>query len=119
MHTTRGLLLSVAAGHTRGACELMTHTRLNTRTTCPAWCVRTHGDLVGEDDLVHVGEVEAVGKKMLAHLCMSVDPVTSMVDGPYVLLGGTDYTLEEARALGQALLALAAEAEVEPPVARG
>lgn len=96
----------------------MTHTPVNTTTTCPTWCVRTHGDLVGEDDLLHVGEVEPVGKTMLAHLCMSVDPATGTVDGPYVLLGGTDYTLGETRALGQALLALVAEAEVEPSAAR-
>jgi hypothetical protein len=44
---------------------------------------------------------------LLARLCMSVDPRTGAQDGPYVLVGWSEYTLDEAAALGSALIAMA------------
>ena len=43
----------------------------------------------------------------LARLCLSVDPRTGVEDGPYVLIGWTEYTLDEAAGLGGALIAMA------------
>jgi len=57
---------------------------------------------------VHSGEPLAITDDTLAQLCMSVDPTTGAEDGPYVLIGSTEYTLREAAALAAALLELAA-----------
>jgi hypothetical protein len=38
---------------------------------------------------------------------MSINPDTGEFDGPFVALGGTEYTLPEAAALGHALIAIA------------
>jgi hypothetical protein len=39
-------------------------------------------------------------------LCSTIDPETQQADGPYVLLGGEEYTLHEADALIDALTQL-------------
>lgn len=62
---------------------------------------------LGEDDWVHTGEPIELADGLLARLCLSVDPQTGAEDGPYVLVGWTEYTLDEAAALGAALVAMA------------
>jgi hypothetical protein len=42
-----------------------------------------------------------------AHLCATVDPYTGDTDGPYILVDSEEFTLERARSIGQALIALA------------
>lgn len=74
---------------------------------CPHWCVSGHGVQHGEEDWLHLGEPLTVVRGIRARLCMSVDPRTGAVDGPYVLVGATEYTLVEAEALGAALVELA------------
>ena len=75
--------------------------------TCPPWCVADHGRHPGEDDRVHTGESVELADGVLARLCLSVDPRTGAPDGPYVLVGWSEYTLDEAAALGSALIAMA------------
>ena len=77
------------------------------RRFCPHWCVSGHGVLRGEEDWVHQGEPLTLARGVLARLCLSVDPGTGAVDGPYVLIGTTEHTLVQAEALGTALVALA------------
>ena len=72
---------------------------------CPTWCVQRHGIREGEDDTIHVsGELLVRGQSL--RLCTTIDPVTQQVDGPYVLLGGEEYTLHQADALIDALTQL-------------
>ena len=95
------------------------------RPTCPAWCVSAHGHHLGEEDWVHSGEPLRIADGVLAHGCMSVDPLTGAVDGPYVIVGWEQYTPEEAEALGASLVAMAravagpARARLPNGVARG
>ncbi len=77
------------------------------RRHCPAWCTTAHGVHAGEEDWVHLGEPATIGPGERTQLCMTVDPVTGTSDGPYVLVGPTEYTPAQAAALGRALLALA------------
>ncbi|WP_137123496.1 DUF6907 domain-containing protein [Segeticoccus rhizosphaerae] len=77
------------------------------RETCPRWCVTAHGMHLGEDDWVHMGEPVALADGVLARLCLSVDPRSGAKDGPYVVVGSSEYTLDEAAALGVALVAMA------------
>ena len=74
---------------------------------CPPWCTAEHGRHPGEDDQVHTGEPVELADGVLARLCLSVDPRTGAQDGPYVLIGWSEYTLDEAAALGSALIAMA------------
>jgi hypothetical protein len=69
--------------------------------------VADHGRHPGEDDRVHTGEPVELADGVLARLCLSVDPRTGEPDGPYVLIGWSEYTLDEAAALGAALMAMA------------
>ena len=76
--------------------------------TCPAWCVQRHGIRQGEDDTIHVsGELLVRGTSL--RLCTTIDPATQQVEGPYVLLGGEEYTLHQADALIDALTQLVDE----------
>lgn len=77
------------------------------RRSCPHWCVTRHGVHRGEEDWLHLGDPLTVASGVVARLCMSVDPGSGAVDGPYVLVGATEHTLLEAEALGGALVALA------------
>ena len=77
------------------------------RSACPAWCVSPHGHHLGEEDWVHSGEPLTVADGVDAHACMSVDPYTGTVDGPYLIIGWSQYTPGEAEALGASLIALA------------
>jgi hypothetical protein len=54
-----------------------------------------------------MGEPVALADGVPARLCLSVDPQTGAKDGPYVVVGWTEYTLDEAAALGAALIAMA------------
>ena len=55
-----------------------------------------------------MGRPLALTSEVVARLCMSIDPERRTQDGPYVLVGSDDgYTLEEANALGAALIAIA------------
>jgi hypothetical protein len=86
---------------------------------CPPWCVSPHADGRGEDDWLHVGEPVVLTTGVSALPCMSVDPDTGVVDGPYVLIGETEYTLEETAQLGAALISLARTGGVTRPGAAG
>ena len=74
---------------------------------CPSWCAVGHGATLGEEDWLHIGEPLPLAADLLARLCMSIDPDTGAVDGPYVLIGASEYSLAEATALGASLMAMA------------
>jgi len=74
--------------------------------SCPAWCVSSHGQHGGEEDWIHLGQPLAIADGIDATLCMSVDPETGVQDGPYVLIGSTELSLDAAAALGSALIRL-------------
>ena len=82
---------------------------------CPLWCVTRHGAHLGEEDWVHTSAPVALAEGVNARTCMSVNPVTGTVDGPFVMIGATEHTPDEAELLATALLALvAAASEVIP-----
>ena len=83
--------------------------------TCPSWCVAPHGLHDGEEDWVHMSEPLPLADRVLARLCMTVHPVTLATDGPYVMVGSTEYTPSEANTVGLALQALASAAEATTP----
>ena len=87
--------------HPPGGVLLLNH------NLCPPWCVTEHGVHGGEEDWVHTSDPLSVADGVVARLCLSVDPATADQDGPYVLIGTTEYTVSEARSLGEALIALA------------
>ena len=78
------------------------------RATCPQWCATGHGVQLGEEDWVHLSEPITLTDGVTAQLCMSIDPVSNTHDGPYVVVGTTEYTLADVQALGAQLLTLAA-----------
>jgi hypothetical protein len=82
--------------------------RQRTSDTCPAWCVSEHGLHPGEDDQVHVSGSLLVRRTSI-RLCVTIDPITEVQDGPYVLVGPDEYTLHEADALIAALTQLVDE----------
>ena len=84
---------------------------------CPRWCVLGHGVNLGEDDHVHVSAQLCV-RNTLIRLCSSLDPETGQVDGPYVLMGHSEYTLGEVDELVQALNALRDQAAPRVPSPR-
>jgi hypothetical protein len=71
-------------------------------TVCPPWCRRQHGDVAGEDDLVHVGRRQLVGRTAVL-LCMSVHPDTGETDGPVVLVGEDELSLADTAVLADLL----------------
>jgi hypothetical protein len=77
------------------------------RANCPPWCVTGHGVHDGEEDWLHLSEPLTLTEGVAAQLCMSIDPVTSAADGPYVVVGTTEYTLLEAQALAASLMTMA------------
>lgn len=79
----------------------------------PAWCVLRHGKYTGEEDQVHLSDSTFVRNTMV-RLCMTVNPVTGAQDGPYVLLGTDEYTLEDTATLVEALSGLLFEAGRDP-----
>ena len=86
------------------------------RTACPPWCATGHGVHLGEEDWVHLGEPLRLTEGVSAQLCMSIDPITSAADGPYVVIGSSEYTLSEAQALAASLLTMASTGEHLPSV---
>lgn len=72
-------------------------------TSCPAWCTTGHGQLVGEDDEVHVSATLLAGDVRVQLCCGSRD-------APYLLLDGREVTVPEAEALVSALVQLLDEA---------
>jgi hypothetical protein len=77
------------------------------QNVCPPWCTTEHGVHLGEEDWIHTSATVAVADGLVARLCLSMDPASGAQDGPYVLIGTTEYTVSEARALGDSLIALA------------
>jgi hypothetical protein len=78
-----------------------------TGSSCPRWCVTQHGVQLGEEDWIHTSAPVPVAEGLVARMCTSVDPGTGAVDGPFVLIGTSEYTVAEARELGRSLLSLA------------
>lgn len=81
---------------------------------CPDWCVARHGAQRGEEDWVHIGEPLTVAEGVTAQLCLSVDPDSGEEDGPYVLIGSSEYTPAATVVLGQSLIELADRAGARP-----
>lgn len=75
--------------------------------SCPPWCVQPHRTGDGDDARLHLGEPVYLSSGITARLCMSVDAAGHVEDGPFVLVGEEEYTLEEAIELGGALIAMA------------
>jgi hypothetical protein len=74
---------------------------------CPPWCVTGHGVHLGEEDWVHCSEPLPITDGVTAQLCVSIDPSTRAEEGPYVVVGTTEYSLADAQALGASLMTLA------------
>jgi hypothetical protein len=70
--------------------------------------VQRHGIRQGEDDSIHVSR-ELLVRGTSLRLCTTVDPTTTEVEGPYVLVGSEEYSLHEADALIDALTQLVDE----------
>jgi hypothetical protein len=81
---------------------------------CPSWCVLRHGRYQGEEDLVHVSEARFVRNTMV-RICMTMDHETGRRDGPFVLLGTDEYSLDEAAALVDVLRDLLSLGRVPTP----
>jgi hypothetical protein len=77
------------------------------RGACPPWCVAPHGTQLGEEDWVHTSEPLALTDRVLARVCMTLDPTSEVLDGPWVLIGSAEFTPYEANEVGLALQALA------------
>lgn len=84
-----------------------------TSSPCPRWCVTQHGVHLGEEDWIHSSAPVPVDEELVARLCMSVDPNTGAEDGPFVLIGTSEYTVAEARALGRSLMTLATTGDTD------
>ncbi|WP_299444949.1 DUF6907 domain-containing protein [uncultured Phycicoccus sp.] len=65
---------------------------------CPAWCRITHGTLQGEEDRLHLG-VTVYVRETPVRLCMTAAHGSTPSDGPYVIVGEREFTLDEADAL--------------------
>ena len=74
---------------------------------CPRWCVAEHGVHLGEEDWVHLSAPLEMADDVQAQASMCTVPDGGAVDGPYVLVGWRQYTIDEAVALGEALIGLA------------
>lgn len=77
-----------------------------THNSCPRWCVTQHGVQLGEEDWIHSSAPVPIAEGLVARLSKSVDPETRAEDGPFVLVGTSEYTVAEARELGRSLIAL-------------
>jgi hypothetical protein len=72
--------------------------------------VAPHGLHRGEEDWVHTSEPLPLADRVLARLAMTVHPTTREQDGPYVLIGSTELTPDQANDVALAIQALAAAA---------
>jgi hypothetical protein len=86
-----------------------------TPAECPRWCVVAHGSVLGEDDWLHLSPPLNGRHDGVAQLCMSIDPHTGQVDGPYVLVGANEFSAQAAERLGVALLKLVGAAALLAP----
>ena len=75
--------------------------------TCPRWCRTEHGELDGEENHLHTGASLRLADGVTAYLCATIDPYTGATDGPYILVESEEWSLDRARSIGQALIALA------------
>lgn len=75
---------------------------------CPSWCVRHHGELLGEDDTVHVSRSIWI-RDVLVRLCATIGPDGGRPDGPYLMVGAEEFTLTEAAQLGDVVSRLVEE----------
>ena len=80
-------------------------------SVCPSWCVAPHGLHDGEEDWVHTSEPVVLTDRVLARICMTVQPNGEIADGPYVLIGSSEFTPAEANAVGLAIQCMASAAE--------
>ncbi len=76
------------------------------RGLCPSWCVTGHRAELGEEDWLHCSEPVPFVDGVPARLAMSIDPGTGEVDGPYVVIGTSEYSVTEAIDLAEVLLRL-------------
>jgi hypothetical protein len=76
------------------------------RDLCPSWCVTGHRAELGEEDWLHCSEPMTFVDGLPALLAMSIDPGTGEVDGPYVMIGSSEYSVTEAIDLAEGLLRL-------------
>ena len=83
------------------------------RSLCPTWCVTGHRAELGEEDWLHTSEPIPLTEGVRATLVMSINPSTGEPDGPYLMVGTTEYTLTEATTLTRALTALVGLTEDE------
>ena len=77
------------------------------RDTCPGWCAISHGVHMGEEDWLHRSNPISLDDGTFANLCMSINPATGAQDGPFIVIGATEYSLEQAEHIGAALMAMA------------
>lgn len=80
---------------------------------CPRWCAAEHGLTAGEEDLLHLSNPVEVAGGLRAQMCLSVDAASGVADGPWVMIGGSEYTLEQAEELGVSLVAIARSAAAD------
>ncbi len=85
----------------------MTANPLPGPATCPAWCTAEHGIYAGEDDHLHTGAPLYLTTEVTVRLCATIDPASGATDGPYVIVDSDEWTPEQARAVGHALIELA------------
>jgi len=85
------------------------------RAPCPNWCVAQHGVHLGEEDWVHLSAPLEISDDVQAQACFSTPSTGEASDGPYVLVGWRQYTVDEAAALGAALMELARTARTIRP----
>lgn len=79
--------------------------------TCPRWCFTDHGEHLGEEDWVHTSQPVRLADGRMARMCMSIDPDSGTKDGPYVLIGSSELTADQTRAMGESLIRLASVEE--------
>ena len=87
---------------------------VRTPDSCPDWCVIRHGVARGTEAQVHIGGALLVRRTVL-RLCTTVDGSAGTEDGPFVLLGSSEFTLHEAEALIAALTQLVDQVRLSLP----
>jgi hypothetical protein len=89
------------------------------RADCPVWCVVEHGQLLGEEDRLHLSAPVVIADGAEARLCISSDPSTGAVDGPYVLIGDDERTVQQVDQIVERLTELIAAGRLTPSAAPG
>jgi hypothetical protein len=95
----------------------MTSGHLDRDDTCPHWCAADHSAIDDEAGHVHIGAEEHLTGHVAVRLVASRHQETGVLDGPYLLvdspllgLDAHELDLGRARHIGEALIALAADA---------